>query len=392
MKILFLLFCLSVISQQVHFSDYKVLRCNQVPNVPFGFFDRFDVWRRDATKIDIFVKNNEQYKLLNESGFHCEEWIKDLNSLPLKKRQVTTNLSDDMYFKQYNDYEVMLNKLQEWSSRSEGVAKFVPSIGSTIEGRAIPAMHLTVPNGFSKKRICAVCGLHAREWISPQTCMFLIYSLLNNTDLLTSVEFVIFPIINPDGYMFSRTTDRYWRKNRRDNGNGIFGVDLNRNFDFLWGQSGSSNSPDAEDYRGLSAASEPETQALQSYVKNLGISHLGFDIHSYGQYILRPYGYTKKELHPTEASNKILGDGMTLALKNVHGSEYMSTVGAEVFRHSGCLDDWFTSKGMIGFTIELRDKGKYGFLLPEDQIIPTGQEIFEAMKYAVHFLSNQTII
>jgi hypothetical protein len=381
----------SVLNIQTHLSSSKVLRCTNIPKLSSEFFDKFDVWRQDQSEMDVLVKTMEDVNFLENSGFSCQEWITDLNFLSIRKRQTVRYVADDLFIKQYNDYETILSKLQEWTGRAGGIAKFVPSIGLSIEGRAIPAVHLSVQNGLAKKRIVAICGLHAREWISPQTCMYLIFSLLNNPDLLRTVEFVIFPLVNPDGYIYSRTTDRLWRKNRRNNGDS-YGVDLNRNFDFLWSQIGSSKTTKSENYHGLSPASEPEVKALQDYIVSLGPSHIGLDIHSYGQLVLRPYGYTLKTSHPTEASNKILGDGMSMAIKNLFGSEYVSQVGAELFTATGCCDDWLTSKGMIGFTIELRDKGKNGFLLPEEEIIPTGQEMFEAVKFAVSFLNNSTLL
>ena len=76
-------------------------------------------------------------------------------------------------------------------------------------------------------------------------------------------------LLNPDGYEYSRSTDRMWRKNRRKNENSkCVGVDLNRIFDKGFGEN-SSDDPCQEDYRGPEAFSEPEARALRDYVLKL---------------------------------------------------------------------------------------------------------------------------
>jgi len=92
-------------------------------------------------------------------------------------------------------------------------------------------------------------GQHAREWIAPAAVMYVVEKLARGygvdpeiTTMLQSYEFAIAPILNPDGYEYSRTTFRYWRKNRRVNRDGSFGVDLNRNWDSHWREVGSLTS------------------------------------------------------------------------------------------------------------------------------------------------------
>lgn len=102
------------------------------------------------------------------------------------------------------------------------------------------------------------------------------------------------PVMNPDGYQFTWDDDRLWRKNRRVGCN-CFGVDLNRNYDWLWGVgSGSSPLECSDTFRGPEAASEPETQAVQNYVMSLVGNGVQFEtfltFHTYGYYWLVPYG------------------------------------------------------------------------------------------------------
>lgn len=104
------------------------------------------------------------------------------------------------------------------------------------------------------------------------------------------------PLANPDGYEYSHTTDRLWRKSRGGGyGRGpCAGVDLNRNFGYRWGGQGTSQAPCSEVYAGPKAFSEPETRAQQQFMARTAANFRAFlTFHSYGQYILYPWGYDR---------------------------------------------------------------------------------------------------
>jgi murein tripeptide amidase MpaA len=391
MTYLILLFLLQVIADdQVLFRNTDtVFRCKPDSKIPFSFFEQFDVWNSRVYKhIDIRIRSAEEMEIFRAKKLNCKILIEDLKSFENKKRD-EINAEDHLsFFKSYHDYQVIIDKLDSWSKEYSEIITYIPSIGSTHEGRNIPVLHLTRKNNKPKKKIWFNGGIHAREWISSHVCLYLIDSLLKNQDLLEELEFIVAPLLNPDGYMFSRTSDRWWRKNRRNNGNS-FGVDLNRNFDFKWGEGGSSSNPYAETYMGPSAASEPEVQAVQKYVQSLGKVHVGIDFHSYGQLILRPWGYTLQP-HPREAEYKLVGDGISSAIYNSGRQTYISQPSAGLYPITGGLDDWLTANNMIGFTIELRDRGLYGFLLPESQIEPTGMEAFAGLKYIAEYVLTKS--
>ena len=136
--------------------------------------------------------------------------------------------------------------------------------------------------------------------------------------------------------------------------------------------------------------SEPEVKAVASFVTEvIGKDRqivAAIDFHAYGELILRPYGWAlPREATPeTDAATKALAERMKAAIRSVHGHSYTSEHAAELYCASGGADDWFfavaTKRAVAGgLCIELRDTGRYGFLLPEYEIEPTGEENLQAV-------------
>ena len=121
--------------------------------------------------------------------------------------------------------------------------------------------------------------------------LFILFS-----DYLLQFRWSILPLLNPDGYVYTFTTDRFWSKNRRPPLPGVtkcFGVNLNRNFPVYFGI-GPNDSCDRA-YVGPSIISEPEVQAVIKYSKDflIGKSILVWTLHSYGQVFFLPYAGDK---------------------------------------------------------------------------------------------------
>lgn len=135
-----------------------------------------------------------------------------------------------------------------------------------------------------------------REWISPATVTYIINDFVENwedqPDYIKNMDWYFMPVQNPDGYEYSHTRDRYWRKNRRRIGFFCNGVDLNRNYGHMWGGKGTSKRPCSEVYAGTGPFSEPETKAVRDFFMNSTSKFQGsLSFHSYGQYILYPWGF-----------------------------------------------------------------------------------------------------
>jgi len=190
-------------------------------------------------------------------------------------------------------------------------------------------------------------------------------------------------MLNPDGYHFSWTGDRYWRKNRNpNNGHKCKGVDLNRNYDIEWMNAGTSTNPCSSTYGGKSAFSEPESQAHRDHMLSIPNKKAYLTYHAYSEFIIYPYSSSFEK----EAWNKMELDTMAQEMQQAIATKYQHTYeygeGAIAFYPaSGGSDDWAHSIGVpLSFTIELRDTGSYGFILPENQILPTCIENMEGIR------------
>ncbi|XP_043301637.1 carboxypeptidase O isoform X2 [Cervus elaphus] len=176
--------------------------------------------------------------------------------------------------------------------------------------------------------------------------------------------------------------DRLWRKSRSSHNNGTcFGTDLNRNFDASWCSIGASNDCESLTFCGTGPVSEPETKAVSSFIESKKENIACFlTMHSYGQLILVPYGYTKNKSNNHEELIQV-GQKAANALKAKHGTNYRVGSSADIlYATSGSSRDWARDIGIpFSYTFELRDNGTYGFVLPEAQIQATCEETMEAV-------------
>ncbi|MFH0882607.1 MAG: M14 family zinc carboxypeptidase [bacterium] len=251
------------------------------------------------------------------------------------------------------------------------------SLGTTIEGVPIWAFKISDnPNqDEAEPEIFLNGAIHAREVITPLLLMAFADTLLSRYDrgdgrsveLVDSREIWILPLINIDGYRYneenitdgdiSNSGTTLWRKNRRNNGDDTFGVDLNRNFPFMWGLDDLGSSPvtNYPTYRGTGPASEPETQAIIEFINAHEFSGV-LNYHSFSNLVLHPWGYTY-DPHPDFDIYHLFGDYLNETLGWMVG-------GAEViYITNGDASDWQAAGGMTdganypmwSFTFEVGD-------------------------------------
>ncbi|KAF5131381.1 Metallocarboxypeptidase A-like protein [Metarhizium anisopliae] len=294
------------------------------------------------------------------------------------------------WFTSYHSYNDHLQWMKDIASQYPGNVKSVTS-GATGDGNTITGLHIFGSSGGGKKPAVVFHGtVHAREWIVAMTLEYITNELVAKyaTDsavkaVVDKYDFYMFPIVNVDGFKYTQSSDRMWRKNRsRNQGSSCLGTDPNRNWPYKWDGPGSSTNPCTETYRGASAGNSPEVQSYIAFLdkikKSQGVK-LYIDWHSYSQLFMTPYGYSCSARTPNNAALQALAKGASDAMRSVHGTTFAyGPVCNVIYQVAGGSIDWVQDvlKADNVFTIELRDKGRYGFVLPPDQIIPSGEESF----------------
>lgn len=367
-----------------------------------------DVWSRESTLAlglnDIRV-HTEHVEQLNRMGIQFDVLIPDMDAhTEAAQRDLEESRGSDAalvdFFTAYHTYDEIAAYLVNLTTTYSSISTFVKSIGTTIQGRDIFAVIITGKGTGEKKKLFFSGGQHAREWVAPATSLYLINNLVsqygsngNITGLLDRSIIYFVPLVNPDGYVFSwsSSANRLWRKNRRANSGGSYGVDLNRNWNDHWGGAGSSGTPTSDTYRGTAAFSEPESKAVSDWVNANGPFYGAIDYHSYSQLILRPYGWTTT-LPPNNALATTVGNGIRTKILAVNGVSYTSEASWELYYTTGTAQDWYYSEAKVplSYTIELRDTGTYGFQLPASQIKPTGAENWAGFVYFIQAVLANT--
>jgi len=267
-------------------------------------------------------------------------------------------------------------------------------VGLSLEGRPIRAISIYAGDDPNPPAILFTGTIHAREWLSTTTAMCIAdtFAREDGTDpalaeAIGAVRLMVVPLLNPDGYVWSWDVERYWRKNRRD---GI-GVDLNRNFSWEWGGPGSGADPSEENYRGPSALSEPESQALADFMEARPDLVAHSDLHTFGQLILYPWGYTN-DPSPDDDVLQQLAQAQVDAMADASGAEYIPLQGADLYPAAGVLDDWaYGELGLMSFAPELRPsfEGPGDFVVAPSEIGPACAENIAAALVLMQWASGQ---
>uniref|UniRef100_A0AC34RK66 Peptidase M14 carboxypeptidase A domain-containing protein n=1 Tax=Panagrolaimus sp. JU765 TaxID=591449 RepID=A0AC34RK66_9BILA len=293
------------------------------------------------------------------------------------------NDPDSFDFYKYHPFTEMMVYIEAVAAKYSSFVS-IATLGPSAEGRDIKYLKIGYPSQSKKNALFIDAGIHAREWIAPATALYTINQLVTNssfTDLLKAIDIYIAPSINPDGYEYSRDENRMWRKSRSVQ-EGCYGVDLNRNFDFQWMASDPNIGSCSATYSGPFPLSEIEAVNLANFILSHNDTIKAYlTFHSYGQEIVYPWGYAIYTYPPDVGDLNKLANVMEEAISDVHGNSYFIGSSADVlYPIGGASDDYSKFHGIkYVYTIELRDIGISGFDLPEEEIKPTGEEIFPAL-------------
>ncbi|GGW85335.1 M14 family metallopeptidase [Streptomyces lomondensis] len=271
-------------------------------------------------------------------------------------------------FRPYSGKGGLKEEILRTAQENPGLTKVV-SIGKSVKGQDILAVKLTKgakkTKDGSKPSVLYLSTQHAREWITPEMTRRLMHHYLDNykkdrriKKIVDSTELWFVLAANPDGYdhTFAADGNRLWRKNLRDvDGDGAIttgdGVDLNRNFAYKWGydDEGSSPDPTSQTYRGAGPNSEPETRAMDAFMKRIGFTY-GINYHSAAQLILYGVGWQVA----TESPDDVLYEALAGTPENPAVPGYHPQLSSELYTTNGETDGHASNvNGTAMFTPEM---------------------------------------
>lgn len=278
-----------------------------------------------------------------------------------------------------------INEYLKYLSRRYADFVTVYTIGHSYEGRKMKAIeidwhknHHPPSNQQCGKRnmVFIEAGTHAREWMTIAVALKCVQQLTEkhgrHQNILEKLRFFIVPLANPDGYEYTFYKNPMWRKNRRPQ-NTFIGTDCNRNFDFQWDSGLAKKST----FKGEKPFSEPETCALRNWMEKLRPQLLLFiSLHSYGQAIMYPWGYTR-ELPISWKQHQQVADCGRRAIKKVSGRIYRcgSISGIRKHIYPGSIIDYAYGSVKVPFAIVVElPSSVLGFQPLSVHIRPIGHE------------------
>jgi PKD repeat protein len=305
----------------------------------------------------------------------------------------------------YLKYTEMLAELDEMVATYPNLitAKAPISTFVTYENRPIYYVRISDNPGqdeAGEPKILYSAIHHAREPMSLMETIFFMWYVLENygtndevTYLVNNTQLFFVPCLNPDGYVYNQTTNPngggMWRKNRRLNSGGSYGVDLNRNYSYGWGTTGTTTTQTNETYCGTAPFSEPETQAMRWLVQQNDFE-MAFNAHTYAQDILFPIGTTVAEYADHHAWLQAHTNRM------VEQNGYVSMKSSGLYPASGDSDDYMykvdVGVGQKDTIFSHTPEIGTAFWQPSAEIIPTCKEMVFPNLVLAHLSRNYTIV
>jgi len=292
-----------------------------------------DVWQHGIISereafIRVAPENKEHFlNALDEEGIkhyvHLEDVAQDLEERDNEMNSWRASRQNRLLFNDYPRYDEINGYMDRIAQQYSDLVTVVTA-GKSFEGRDIKYFKISTSNfeDSSKPIYMLTAMIHAREWVTTPTLLYSVHRLVVNLrsqdrDLQEDIDWIIMPLLNPDGYEYSHTTARLWRKTRshRPEINATcWGVDGNRNYDSVnFGLIGASSNPCSNIYPGPEPFSEVET----AYVRDVLLEHVDriqifMDVHSFGNYIT--YGYGDGSLPPNPVGLHLVSAVMGAAI------------------------------------------------------------------------------
>ncbi len=277
-------------------------------------------------------------------------------------------------------YTEMLSELDDMAAQYPNLITTKSPISNfqTFEGRSIYWVKISDnPNSNEAEPEMLYDAIHhAREPAAMQQLIYYMWFLLENyatnaevQSIVNNTELYFIPVLNPDGYVYNCTQDPngggMWRKNRRDHGNGNYGVDNNRNYDYIdgqgnsvWGTTGVSFNTNSDVFPGSGPFSEIENQAMKWFCENHDFK-IALNNHTYDNSLLFPYGYDNNQYTADHNTYVAISDMMV----EYNGLGMVPKISASLYPASGDSDDWMygadlaTKPKIFAFTPEISNSG-----------------------------------
>lgn len=332
----------------------------------------------DVTQYWMKIKATDKFErsVIADTGVSIEHTDEDyviaIGNLQEKERieklgwmDVSFALTEAMDFPskdaEYHNYAEMTEVINKLAAAYPNIAKKIV-IGKSVQGREIIGLRVSgdLAHAETKPAVFFMGGHHAREHLSVETPLRITQWLLEEytkgnprvVGLVNSRDIHVVPAINPDGLEWDVEGGRYktWRKNRAQNGDGTYGVDLNRNYGHGWGTGGSSKDTSSDVYMGPKPFSEPETQAVKKWVEDHENITVLLSFHTFSKLILYPWGATYDPISDSRARNV----HETMAKKMAEWNGYTPQQSSDLYIASGDTTDWsYGEHKIISFTFEL---------------------------------------
>ena len=369
--------------------------------------------------------SENEIQRIADNGFDYEILVDDVKSYYAKQNQLPIFQAKNVSCTQNNDvlpappvhhfendsyagfykYQDMLNALDSMAILYPNLITTRAPISTflTHEGRSIYHVKISdnpTTDDPSEPKVLYTSIHHAREPMSMSQTIFYMWYLLENYATNSEVQFLVdntelyfVPCINPDGYLQNESNDPngfgMHRKNKAAVGTFNPGVDLNRNYSYLWNTTGVSSNEDSDTYPGTSAFSEPETQAIRWLSEQKGFK-TAFNAHSYGNLLLHPIGAEASEFADHHDYFTELTDHMC----SMNG--YVAQKATSLYPASGNSDDY-----MYKMDIGLVMKDTVFSMTPEigtdfwpaqGEVVPTCQEMIFPNMILAHIAHKYLVV
>jgi hypothetical protein len=407
----FLLFSLPVllVAQQTVYSRVKIYTGSKTPAQLFA--TGIEITEADK-KGEWFMAEIPAAEInnLTSSGYRCEVLIPDmaeyytgrfLDKAPLDNADIRLSeswpepanfsLGSCGGFSTVDEMTAQLDLMRSLYPSLISIKTALSDSISTIEGRTVYYVRISDnPDANETEPEVLYTGMHhAREPIGMQHLIYYMWYLLENYNsdpsikhLVDNTEMYFVPVFNVDGYSYNITTNPAgggsWRKNRRYNGintqgNPTYGIDINRNYGYMWGfdDTGSSPNPSSDTYRGTVPFSEPETRMMKYFCESHNFL-IALNYHSFSNLLLSPWGWTEEQ-----CADSTVFDTYSYLLTKENGYIY-GPGSTTIYPTNGGSDDWMygeqlTKPAILSYTPEV-GTGTDGFWPVQQRILPLIQQ------------------